>query len=126
MNEARRPVSPHLQVYRWQLNMLLSTMHRITGLLLSLGAVVLALWLLAVAGGAESYADMAAVTTAGWFKLPLIVWSFCLFLHLANGIRHLAWDAVFGFERSQIFASGKLVLVVSGIATVLFAFFIVF
>jgi succinate dehydrogenase / fumarate reductase cytochrome b subunit len=69
---------------------------------------------------------MAAVTTAGWFKLPLIVWTFCLFLHLANGIRHLAWDAVFGFERAQIARSGQVVLIVSAIATVLFAFFIVF
>ena len=126
MNEAKRPVSPHLQVYRWQLHMVTSAMHRVTGLLLSLGAVVLTIWLLAVASGADAYADVAAVMTAGWFKLPLIVWSFCLFLHLANGIRHLAWDAVFGFERSQILASGKLVLIVSGIATVLFAFFLVF
>lgn len=126
MNEAKRPVSPHLQVYRWQLHMVTSAMHRVTGLLLSLGAVVLTIWLLAVASGADAYADVAAVMTAGWFKLPLIVWSFCLFFHLANGIRHLAWDAVFGFERAQIAASGKAVVAVSIVATVLFAFFIVF
>jgi succinate dehydrogenase / fumarate reductase cytochrome b subunit len=126
MDGAERPVSPHLQVYRWQLNMLLSSVHRITGLLLSLGAVVLAVWLLAVAGGSESYRGVAAVTASAWFKLPLVGWSFCFFFHLANGVRHLVWDTTYGFERAQIAASGRFVVAVSVVLTALSAFVIFF
>jgi succinate dehydrogenase / fumarate reductase cytochrome b subunit len=126
MDGVKRPVSPHIQVYRWQLNMLLSSMHRITGLLLSLGAVALAVWLLAVAGGSESYRGVATITTAGWFKLPLVVWSFCFFFHLANGVRHLVWDAAYGLDRAQIAVSGRVVLAASVLLTALFAFVIFF
>lgn len=126
MPAAQRPVSPHIQVYRWQITMLLSSMHRITGLLLSLGAIVLAVWLLAVASGSAAYDSLQSIMAAGWFKVPLVLWSFCLFFHLANGVRHLFWDATYGFERKQIATSGMLVAAASVLATAAFAAAIIF
>lgn len=126
MHGAQRPLSPHLQIYRWQITMWLSSLHRITGLLLSLGAVALAVWLIATATSRAVYAEAAAIAGAGWFKIPLVVWTFCLFYHLANGIRHLAWDAGMGFERSRIRQTGWLVIVAAVAATAAFAAFVIF
>jgi succinate dehydrogenase / fumarate reductase cytochrome b subunit len=121
MQGVQRPLSPHLQVYRWQITMWLSSLHRITGLLLSAGAIALAVWLIALAGGPQSYAALQPVFGAGWFKVPLIGWTFCFFLHLANGVRHLAWDVGAGFEKPQISASGWTVIVVAVLATAAFS-----
>ena len=101
--------------------MWLSSLHRITGLLLSLGAVALAVWLIALAGGPAAFADVQAVFGSAWFKLPLIVWTFCFSLHLANGIRHLFWDAGMGFDRAQIRRSGWAVVLVTLLVTVAFS-----
>jgi succinate dehydrogenase / fumarate reductase cytochrome b subunit len=121
MHAVQRPLSPHLQVYRWQISMWLSSLHRITGLLLSLGALALATWLIALASGAATYANVQGVAGSAWFKVPLVGWTFCFFLHLANGVRHLFFDAGMGFERAQIRASGWAVIGVSLIATIVFA-----
>ena len=114
-------MSPHLQVYRWGITMWLSSLHRICGLLLSAGAIVLAVWLIALASGPESYAAMQDVVNGAWFKLPLVVWTFCFFLHLANGVRHLAWDVGAGFDPTAIRTSGWTVVVVTVLATAAFA-----
>jgi succinate dehydrogenase cytochrome b subunit len=121
MQGATRPLSPHLQVYRWHITMWLSTLHRLTGLCLSLGAVALAVWLVALASGRPAYADVQAIAASGWFKLPLVGWTFCFFLHLTNGVRHLFWDAGMGFERSRIRATGWTVVLVTIAATAIFA-----
>jgi succinate dehydrogenase / fumarate reductase cytochrome b subunit len=126
MHGAQRPLSPHLQIYRWQITMWLSSLHRISGLLLSLGAVALATWLIAAATSRAVYAEAAAIAGAGWFKAPLVIWTFCLFYHLANGIRHLFWDAGMGFERSRIKVTGWLVVVVAFAATAVFAAVVIF
>lgn len=120
MHGVQRPLSPYW-IYRWRITMWLSSLHRITGLLLSLGAVALAAWLIAVASGPAAYAEAQSVFGAGWFKVPLIGWTFCFFLHLTNGIRHLCWDAGYGYEKSQITASGLLVVAVTLVATAAFA-----
>jgi succinate dehydrogenase / fumarate reductase cytochrome b subunit len=122
MQGVQRPLSPHLQIYRWQITMLLSSLHRITGLLLSLGAVALTVWLVAVASGPATFADAQRVFGAAWFKVPLVAWTFCFFLHLTNGIRHLVWDAGHGYEKAQIQASGLIVIAVTLVATAAFAF----
>jgi succinate dehydrogenase / fumarate reductase cytochrome b subunit len=106
--------------------MSLSSVHRITGLLLSLGAVVLAAWLIALASGPESFRDVAAILSSAWFKPFLVLWAFCFFYHLANGVRHLAWDTGYGFEKSQIRATGITVIVVSLVATAAFSLFAIF
>ena len=121
MHGVERPVSPHW-VYRWEITMWLSSLHRITGLLLSLGAVALAVWLIALASGAESFSAVSQVYGAAWFKLLLVGWTFCFFYHLANGVRHLAWDAGYGFDPHRIRATGWTVVVVAFAATAAFSF----
>ncbi len=121
MHADPRPLSPHLQIYRWRITMLLSSLHRITGLLLSLGAVALAAWLIAIASGADAYRTAQQVFGAQWFKLPLVVWIFCFFLHLANGVRHLFWDVGLGFGRARIVSSGWMVVGFAIVATAAFA-----
>jgi succinate dehydrogenase cytochrome b subunit len=121
MQGAQRPLSPHMQVYRWQITMWLSSLHRITGLLLSLGAIVLAAWLIALASGSAVYQDAQQLFASAWFKVPLVGWTFCFFFHLCNGVRHLAWDTGAGFERRSIQTSGWTVVIVSVLATAGFA-----
>jgi succinate dehydrogenase cytochrome b subunit len=121
MHGASRPLSPHLQIYRWQITSVLSSLHRITGLLLSLGAVALGVWLIALASGPATFADVQSLFGSAWFKVPLIGWTFCFFLHLTNGVRHLFWDAGLGFGRAQIQTSGWTVIVVTLVATATFA-----
>lgn len=125
MNGAERPLSPHLQVYAWQITNTLSILHRATGLVLSLGALVLAWWLMAVAGGEQAYADARAVLGSVWFKPLLVLFAFCFFYHLANGIRHLVWDFGAGFERAQIRRSGWSVVAVSVLLTLLYTLFVI-
>ena len=126
MDGVERPLSPHLQVYRWQTTNLLSILHRMTGVLLSLGAVVLTIWLVALASGPEAYASTMSWLGAGWFKLPLLGFAFAFFFHLGNGIRHLFWDMGYGFELPQIRASGMAVVIVAVAATFVFAALAIF
>lgn len=121
MHGVQRPLSPYW-IYRWEITMWLSSLHRITGLILSFGAVALAVWLIALAMGADSFDAVARVYGAGWFKLPLVGWAFCFFYHLTNGVRHLAWDAGYGFDPKRIRASGWTVIVVTFVATAAFAY----
>jgi succinate dehydrogenase / fumarate reductase cytochrome b subunit len=121
MDRLDRPLSPHLQVYRWQVTNTLSILHRVTGVALSAGLVVLVWWLVALASGPAYYAMVREIMTATWFKLPLTGWAFCFFYHFANGIRHLVWDVGYGFERSQIRLGGWLVLIAAVLATVVYA-----
>ena len=108
-----RPLSPHLSVYRPQITSVLSILHRLTGIGLAFGALALAYWLNAAAYGADAFARAQAVAGSWIGILFLIGWTFALFYHLANGIRHLFWDAGMGFELSQVRASGWFVVVVS-------------
>lgn len=101
-----RPLSPHLQVYRWQIGNTLSILHRATGVALALGLAALSCWLIAVAGGEQTYdaAMRVLASPVGW--LLLLGWTFSFFFHLLNGVRHLCWDAGYGFERIPRHASG--------------------
>jgi succinate dehydrogenase / fumarate reductase cytochrome b subunit len=121
MHGAQRPLSPYW-IYRWEITMWLSSLHRITGLLLSLGAVALGVWLIALATGPESFTKVVGLASAGWFKPLLVGWTFCFFYHLANGVRHLAWDLGLGFDPKRIRASGWTVVVVTVAATAAFSF----
>jgi succinate dehydrogenase / fumarate reductase cytochrome b subunit len=103
---SKRPTSPHLQIYRWQIGNTLSILHRITGTVLAVGLIALSYWLVSVAGGPQSYAGAARVFGSPIGILFLIGWSFAFYFHLLNGVRHLFWDAGRGFERTQRHASG--------------------
>jgi succinate dehydrogenase / fumarate reductase cytochrome b subunit len=126
MDGVERPLSPHLGVYRWQITNTLSILHRATGLFLGIGALVLVCWLVALASGPAAYENVHAWYSSGWFKLPLAGWSFCLFYHLANGIRHLFWDAGAGFEPAQIRIGGWLVVVFAVVATAGYSWLAIF
>jgi succinate dehydrogenase / fumarate reductase cytochrome b subunit len=119
MSSGNRPLSPHLQVYRLQWTMLLSFSHRITGIGLAVGTLLLVYWLAAAAAGPEAFATAQALVGSVIGRLLLFGWSFALFYHLCNGIRHLAWDAGFGFELDSAYRSGLVVLAASVVLTLL-------
>jgi len=101
-----RPLSPHLQIYRWQIGNSLSILHRVTGVALALGLLALSYWLVSLAGGAAQYAVAASAFASPVGLIVLIGWTFAFLYHLLNGIRHLFWDAGLGFERTQRHVSG--------------------
>lgn len=117
MARIERPVSPHAGIYSWQITNTLSILHRLTGIFLTAGLLVLVYWLTALASGPEVYAGVHAFYAGTWFKIPLALWAFCLFYHLSNGIRHLCWDLGLGFGHAQIRASGWGVVFVALAAT---------
>lgn len=113
-----RPLSPHLQVYRPQLTSVLSISHRITGILLSFGMVLVVLWTLAVASGPDAYQSLMHFLGSVPGLLLLVVWTFTLFFHLLNGIRHLFWDAGWLLDLRGAYASGWVVVILSLILTI--------
>jgi len=116
---AQRPLSPHLQIYRWQLTSVLSIVHRFTGLALCVGTLLLVWWLVAMASGPQAF-GVAQDFIGSWLgRLLLLGWSFALFYHLSNGIRHLWWDAGYGFSIKSVNTSGYVVLAASTSLTVL-------
>jgi len=120
MSELNRPLSPHLGVYKWQVSNTLSILHRLTGVVLSLAAIALLAWVVSAAVGPTGYA-----TVLGWLSGPLGMlllfgFSASFFYHLANGVRHLFWDAGYGFDKSFARASGWLTFVAALVVTALF------
>lgn len=110
MHHTSRPLSPHLQVYRPQLTSVLSILHRATGLALAAGTLMLACWLIAAASGPAAFAAVQSFLGGPLGLFLLFGWSASLFYHLCNGIRHLFWDAGYGFELAQVQASGWAVV----------------
>jgi len=119
MTQAERPLSPHLQVYRWQLTSVLSILHRATGAALSLGTILLVCWLMAAAEGPEAYAGMQGFLRSWLGLLLLFGWSVALFYHLCNGIRHLWWDTGRGLELKSVYAGGWAVLAATAVLTII-------
>ena len=117
MPTRERPLSPHLQVYRWQITMTLSILHRATGIVLAVGAFGLAWWLLALARGGDAFAHAAHCVASPFGLLFLFGFSASLVYHLLNGIRHLLWDAGWGFEIPDVYRSGWTVAVLTVVFT---------
>ena len=119
MAQAQRPLSPHLQVYRWGLHMTLSILHRATGVALGAGTLLLTWWLFAAATSDAAFYCVQDFIS-GWFgRLVLFGFTWALMLHLCNGIRHLFWDMGRGFEIDQTKRSNIMVLVGSVLLTLL-------
>lgn len=120
MSSNSMPTSPHLGVYRWQITMTLSILHRLSGIVLLSGALGLVYWLVALALGPVAYAQSGRFFASWIGQVLLCAWSLAFFFHLLNGIRHLSWDAGFGFTRRAYRASGWFVvasaLVLTGFA----------
>ena len=117
MLKSKAPLSPHLQIYKPQLTSLMSILHRITGIFLSLGTLMLVYWLMAAAEGPEAY-QQAQDLLRSWLGLLLLFgWSLALFYHLCNGIRHLFWDAGLGLDIKTVYLTGQIVWVSTFILT---------
>ncbi|MEO6081090.1 MAG: succinate dehydrogenase, cytochrome b556 subunit [Steroidobacteraceae bacterium] len=116
---ANRPLSPHLTVYRFAYTMTLSILHRITGVALALGLIVLVLWVVALASGAELYSRF--LQCAGFWpcKVLLGLWLVAFVYHFSNGIRHLFWDAGKGLERAQARRSAFFVVIAVAVVSIL-------
>ncbi|MDJ0982336.1 MAG: succinate dehydrogenase, cytochrome b556 subunit [Kiloniellales bacterium] len=119
MTTQNRPLSPHLQVYRPQLTSMLSITHRLTGVALAIGTFLLVWWLVAAATGPEAYATAQVAISSVIGRLLLFGWTLALFYHLCNGIRHLFWDAGYGYELKSAYASGWAVMAGSVALTLL-------
>ncbi len=110
MSTDNRPLSPHLQVYRLPFTALTSISHRISGVLLSGGALVLVYWVVAAAAGEQAYRTAAAILGSLPVQLLMFAWTFVLFYHLCNGIRHLVWDVGYGFDLKTAQRSGQIAI----------------
>jgi succinate dehydrogenase / fumarate reductase cytochrome b subunit len=116
-----RPLSPFMFPvwYRFQITSALSILHRLTGIALALGSILLTWWLVAVAAGGQVFAATHAFIASPIGVLLLFLWSVAFFYHLCNGVRHLAWDAGYGFELRQAFLGSYAVLAATVVLTVL-------
>ncbi|MCC3303642.1 succinate dehydrogenase, cytochrome b556 subunit [Sneathiella sp. HT1-7] len=119
MAKIERPLSPHLQIYKPQITMVTSITHRATGIALGVGTLLLAWWLIAVAAGPEAYATVTAFTTSWFGQIILFGFTWSLFYHLCNGIRHLFWDMGQGFELPTMRKSGMAAIIASIVLTLL-------
>lgn len=118
MSNSKRPTSPHLQIYRLPLTALLSITHRITGVILALGSVVL-VWILAAAADSVEYYQAMIPHLQSWYgQLFLVGFVFSLYLHFCNGVRHLFWDVGYGFELETTDLTAKLAIALAVILTV--------
>ncbi len=120
MSNSGRPLSPHISIYRWPITMVLSILHRATGIAMSVGLIVFAAWLLNAAQGPEAYQYFRSVMSGIVPQLLLIGWTFAFFLHLGNGVRHLFWDTGRGLEKHQANASAWFVIVFAVVLTAAF------
>lgn len=116
-----RPLSPFMfpTWYRFQITSFLSILHRLTGIALSVGAIMLTWWLIAVAAGGQVFAATHAFIVSPIGLLLLFGWSAAFFYHLCSGVRHLAWDAGYGFELHDAYRSGYAVVAATSALTVL-------
>ena len=120
MNRNKQPLSPHLSIYRWQVTNTLSTLHRLSGLLLFLAALDFSVWLGSIALGSDSYNYVKEIYSSNLLMLIWLLVSLSFFYHLFNGIRHLSWDIGKGFEESQVKWTGAFVFLFSMMVTGLF------
>ena len=118
MTHRERPLSPFMQ-YRWQYSNTLSILHRISGVFMSLGLVLLVYWLASAASGIESYEAALNVFSMAPIKFMLFLWLLSFYYHLFNGVRHLCWDMGWGFERVVARRTGWLVFIGAIVLTVL-------
>lgn len=119
MAHRNRPLSPFMlgTLYRLQITSVMSLMHRVTGIIASVGAFGLAWWLLAVAKGGDTYASASACLGSPLGTIALAAFSFALVYHLLNGIRHLMWDSGRGFELAEVYRSGYTVIALAVVLT---------
>jgi succinate dehydrogenase / fumarate reductase cytochrome b subunit len=125
MPSANRPMSPHLQVYKLPLLALLSITHRVTGVALCAGTLILVYWLVSLAGGPEAHASAHAVLSSVPGLIVMFGFTWALYFHFCNGIRHLVWDTGRGLSLESADRSGQIAAIGSVLLTIftwIFAF----
>lgn len=115
--QKERPLSPHLQIYRPTLNMVLSVFHRGTGTVLALSTPLLVYWLMTLAAGPDAYAELQQCLSHWIFKVVLLGYVFSMSYHLCNGVRHLFWDVGRGYANEEVQRSGMIAIVVALVLT---------
>jgi succinate dehydrogenase / fumarate reductase cytochrome b subunit len=115
----RRPLSPHIGIYRWPITMLASILNRATGIALSLGCLLLVWWLVAAATGPAAFATVQGFIASPIGLLLLLGWTAALFYHLFSGLRHLAWDMGLGYRQNLLNPLSYIVILLTIAATAL-------
>ena len=123
MNDSKNPLSPHLQIYRWQISSLLSITHRISGVINLLALVLIFFWLIFLSFGESNYELFLLIINSFFGKFILIGFTWSMSFHLLSGIRHLAWDLGYGFEIKTANISGIIVIISSLALTIIFWLF---
>lgn len=117
MDQRTRPLSPHLQIYRWQVQMVTSILHRATGIALAIGTLLLLGGLLSLAAGRDVFDGYRAFLANPLLQLLLVGWTWAFAYHLCNGVRHLLQDAGLGFAKPVFVRNGWIVVAFSLLIT---------
>tara|TARA_B100000161_G_C33408163_1_gene349695 strand:+ start:155 stop:550 length:396 start_codon:yes stop_codon:yes gene_type:complete len=112
-----RPLSPHLSIHKRVLTAVFSIFHRISGIGLSVGALLISIWFFLISSGPQFYVYFELISKNILFKLVLLVWTIGIFYHLFNGCRKLYWSFGIGMELSQVYRSGYVVIFLTIIST---------
>lgn len=116
MSDNKRPLSPHLQIYKWQITSVMSILHRFAEIALSFGLLMFAWWIISMALGVEAFYTFQKFCSSWIGQLMLIGWSFAIFFHMFSNVRYLLWDLGYGFELRTVSITGWLVVVGSAVA----------
>jgi len=120
MNDSKNPLSPHLQIYRWQISSLVSITHRITGILNFLGLIFICIWIISAGISENLYENFSFFLKSFLGKFILIGFTWSISFHLLSGIRHLFSDLGYGYEIKTANISGVVAIVGSLILTIIF------
>ena len=123
MNDSKNPLSPHLQIYRWQISSLLSITHRISGVINLLALILIFFWLIFLSLGENNYQSFLLIINSFIGKFILIGFTWSMSFHLLSGIRHLVWDLGYGFEIKTAYITGIIVIISSLALTIIFWLF---
>ncbi|MCK4946399.1 MAG: succinate dehydrogenase, cytochrome b556 subunit [Alphaproteobacteria bacterium] len=119
MSKIDRPLSPHVEIYKWPFPAILSISHRATGAGLALGAILVTVWLFAALSGDDAFALVQRFRESIIGRLMLFGWLFAFVYHLLNGVRHMRWDAGYGFDLKSTYRSGWIMVCGTVIISVL-------
>lgn len=117
MTRPTRPLSPHIGVYKWQLHMAMSILHRATGVFLGVGLLAMAWWLMSISQGPDAYNEFVTCASSLLGRLVMLGFSYSLIYHALNGMRHLLWDTGRGLEVESVRKSGMITMVLSVLLT---------
>ena len=114
-----RPLSPHITIYKKVLTSVFSIFHRITGIGLSIGSVLISLWISLLALGPDYFYIFEIISTTLLFKCILILWTVGIFYHLFNGVRYLFWTYGLGMDLKTVYSSGYAVIILTVISSLI-------